>query len=412
MASFPCLNSSEFYIESSNTTQPPRSVTFIYNPPLLSSLGTLSRFIFYFSGPMAPEGIPEIVTTDLSSNHTVIPIFASSSTNPSPRILPDSTLLSPHPQSHRRVSLDSRSHSPSPTVVSSNDGASQFVPPSPTLSSRSSGHFATSLSLRDNKPDEHNGHSSLHILGSSMNKVLTHHRKPSNATFTSSHEGHASLDETEPDHASGDYGMVHLRPVTSDPTSTMPSPTHTHVDTASILSRSLPAKSVDNIVPTSTSHSPNGQPNPSDSRKSLQSNPDVQKIELEQDDQVDPSPFKFRPVELASLLDPKNLDALEALGGTDGLLHGLGTDRSRGLTTTGTADNRSGAGLGNSQRHDRQPLSVHDHPDLQIPDGPHSALMEDRKRVFGENVLPQRTSKSLLALMWLALQDKVLVRIY
>ncbi|KAG1872060.1 Ca-transporting ATPase [Suillus tomentosus] len=358
---------------------------------------------------MAPEGIPEIVTTDLSSNHTVIPIFASSSTNPSPRILPDSTFLSPHPQSHRRVSLDSRSHSPSPTVVSSNDGASQFVPPSPTLSSRSSGHFATSLSLRDNKPDEHNGYSSLHILGPSMNKVLTHHRKPSNATFTSSHEGHASLDETEPDHASGDYGMVHLRPVTSDPTSTMPSPTHTHVDTASILSRSLPAKSVDNIVQTSTSHDPNGQPNPSDSRKSLQSNPDVQKIELVQDDQVDPSPFKFRPVELASLLDPKNLDALEALGGTDGLLHGLGSDPSRGLTTTGTADNRSGAGLGNSQRHDRQPLSVHDHPDVQIPDGPHSALMEDRKRVFGENVLPQRTSKSLLALMWLALQDKVLV---
>jgi hypothetical protein len=130
-----------------------------------------------------------------------------------------------------------------PTVVSSNDGASLFVPPSPTLSTQSSVHFATSLSLRDNKPDKHNGYSSLHLLSSPMDKLSAHHRKSSNATFASSHEGHSSLDKTEPDHASGDYGMVHLHPVRSDPTSTMPSPTHTHVDTASVLSRSQHAKS-------------------------------------------------------------------------------------------------------------------------------------------------------------------------
>ncbi|KAG1838686.1 hypothetical protein F4604DRAFT_1941180 [Suillus subluteus] len=130
-----------------------------------------------------------------------------------------------------------------PTVVSSNDGASLFVPPSPTLSTQSSVHFATSLSLRDDKPDERNGYSSLHLLSSPMDKLSAHHQKSSNTTFASSHEGHSSLDETEPDHASGDYGMVHLHPVRSDPTSTMPSPTHTHVDTASVLSRSQHAKS-------------------------------------------------------------------------------------------------------------------------------------------------------------------------
>jgi Ca2+-transporting ATPase len=42
---------------------------------------------------------------------------------------------------------------------------------------------------------------------------------------------------------------------------------------------------------------------------------------------------------------------------------------------------------------------------------PHLASLSERRRVFGENVLPQRASKSLLALMWLALKDKVLVRI-
>jgi Ca2+-transporting ATPase len=194
----------------------------------------------------------------------------------------------------------------------------------------------------------------------------------------------------------------------------MPSPTHTHVDTASVLSRSQHAKSdisIENVVTATPSPGPNPHQNPSDSRKSLHTNGDVSKIDLVQDDLADPCPFKFRPVELASLLDPKNLDALQAFGGIDTLLDGLGTDPLGGLTLAGTA----GAGVGASQRHDRQPLSVatpHDRLEVQVSDNPHTALIDDRKRVFGDNVLPQRTSKSLLALMWLALQDKVLVRIY
>ncbi|KAG1781576.1 Ca-transporting ATPase [Suillus placidus] len=365
---------------------------------------------------MAEGNIPEIVlvTTDLSSNQTVNPLFASPSANAS-RAQPDSTLLFPPANLQPRTSLDSRSYSPSPTVVSSNDGASLMVPPSPTLSAQSSGHFPTSLSLRDNKPDERSGYSSLHLLSPLMDKVPVHQRKPSNATFASSHEGHSSLDETEPDHGSGDYGMVHLHPVRSGPASTMHSPTHTHVDTASVLSRSIPTKSdisVENVVTTTPSPDANGHGNPSDSHKSLQTNGDVPKVEMVQDDLADPRPFKYRPVELASLLDPKNLDALEAFGGIDGLLEGLGTDCSRGLTLAGIADNRSGAGVGASQRHDRQPLAIptpHDHVEVEVADDPHSALMEDRKRVFGENVLPQRMIKSLLAFMWLALQDKVLI---
>ncbi|KAG1902617.1 uncharacterized protein F5891DRAFT_978522 [Suillus fuscotomentosus] len=46
-----------------------------------------------------------------------------------------------------------------------------------------------------------------------MDKVSVHHRKSSNTIFASSHGGHSSLDETEPDHASGDYGMQLLHPV-------------------------------------------------------------------------------------------------------------------------------------------------------------------------------------------------------
>jgi Ca2+-transporting ATPase len=131
-----------------------------------------------------------------------------------------------------------------------------------------------------------------------------------------------------------------------DPTSTMPSPTHTHVDTASVLSRSQLAKSdipIENVVTATPSPGPNPHQNPSDSRKSLHTNGDISKIDFVQDDLADPCPFNFRLVELASLLDPKNLDALE-VGGIDTLLNGLGTDHLEGLTPAGTA----GAGVGAS----------------------------------------------------------------
>ena len=145
-----------------------------------------------------------------------------------PRPQGDSTFLSPHPRAQRRTSLDSRIHSPSPIVVSSNDGAS-FVPPSPTLSTQSSAHFTTTLSLRNNKLEERSGYSSLYLL---PDKVSTHHRKASNATFTSSHEGHSSINETEPDYGGAEYGMVALQPIRL-PGSTVASPTYMHVDTAS-----------------------------------------------------------------------------------------------------------------------------------------------------------------------------------
>ena len=45
-----------------------------------------------------------------------------------------------------------------------------------------------------------------------------------------------------------------------------------------------------------------------------------------------------------------------------------------------------------------------------MEDGPaFNAPIDERRRVYGENVLPTRKTKSLLQLMWLALKDKVLV---
>ena len=100
----------------------------------------------------------------------------------------------------------------------------------------------------------------------------------------------------------------------------------------------------------------------------------------------DPStyaPFAFAPQRLASLLDPKDVPGLRKLGGTEALIDGLGTHSTRGLTSSASEQGPRG--------------------------GAHDSTLEDRQRVFGANTLPVRDVKSLLQLMWLALQDKVLV---
>ena len=54
--------------------------------------------------------------------------------------------------------------------------------------------------------------------------------------------------------------------------------------------------------------------------------------ELDQDAAIDPAPFRFKPYELAHMLDPKSIEILEAFGGIDGLC-GLGTNADTGLVT-------------------------------------------------------------------------------
>ena len=121
------------------------------------------------------------------------------------------------------------------------------------------------------------------------------------------------------------------------------------------------------------------------------------------EENMDPSPFYFNPSQLTSLVNPKSLNSLIELGGVTRLIEGLGTHMYHGLS----------------------PWSFRRFPDVmadQVVDGdgggdcinsqdPCKATFEDRKRIYGINILPPRRSKSLLFLMWLAFTDKVLVRI-
>lgn len=136
------------------------------------------------------------------------------------------------------------------------------------------------------------------------------------------------------------------------------------------------------------------------------------------------NPFAFIPANLAKLMDPKSITALEELGGLPGLEKGLRTDRRAGLSVDETifVDSITSheAAAQALRRKDRvssvestdashgSPLSKagsHPLPLLTHRDDRYA----DRKRVFGEHRLPDRTSRSFLQLMWIALQDRVLI---
>jgi Ca2+-transporting ATPase len=156
-------------------------------------------------------------------------------------------------------------------------------------------------------------------------------------------------------------------------------------------------------------------------------------VELAQDAAIDPSPFRFKPYELAHMLDPKSIGTLVSFGGIDGLLRGLGTNADTGLMTnkhhthSSEISQNPSPGLGKDapQQHDLASTAggenlISGMPPAIVLTKPNEtpsetdklaylATLEDRRRVYGENVLPTRITKTLLQLMWAALKDKVLI---
>jgi hypothetical protein len=225
-----------------------------------------------------------------------------------------------------RLSLDVPPR-PSPSYAPSIDEGSIGVPPSPSLSAESLVHFVTSVVLRENKPRDET--SSLGLLNDKL--VAKHGRRPS---WASSSEGHSSLDGTVPN-----YGAVSLSPlrrVTSAAAgTTAESLTHMYLDNLSEWScprsRRMQKDNADSDGVTAIfEHSPE-RAKLGGGREAAEEL-DNTRIDFGQgSDGVNPIPFAFKPFMLADMLDPKNLDILEGLGGTQGLLKGLGTNLMRGL---------------------------------------------------------------------------------
>ena len=163
-------------------------------------------------------------------------------------------------------------------------------------------------------------------------------------------------------------------------------------------------------------------------------------LDINQEVDLNVEPFAFKPLQLADLIVPKSLENLEKLGGVEGLLCGIGTNPLRGLSTKLTPPSQLGSpdpgsinvvtpyGVGMmpimitssanmpeerqyTARANRAGSPGARRPtSLDYSAGAYEATMEDRQRIYGQNVLPQHSSKSLRRLMWLALQDKVMVR--
>ena len=332
------------------------------------------------------QEIPSIVTEDLSSTPVIHVDSHEVSDSPVPPTIStgharkpsDPSLLSPGILKPGRRSFD----------TTASDDEFRVIPPSPTLSAQSSVHFMTSTALRDNKPGD--GSTSLALLSPNDNS-RSHSRRPSNATITSTDDG------TVADHSQ--YPATSARSAID----TLGSPTPTHVGSVSDIGdheKRMQKNRGKKKVKDNAEGTPEKEGDDDEEEKAIE-------LDLTQDEHIDPTPFTFKPFHLASLVDPKNLETLESMGGSKGLLAGLGVDSNSGLNIGGKISEPSEAPAAvvtdpASEKGDAVEKSAHG-------GDPYRGTVEDRQRVYGPNVLPIRKSKSLLQLMWLALKDKVLV---
>lgn len=134
---------------------------------------------------------------------------------------------------------------------------------------------------------------------------------------------------------------------------------------------------------------------------------------------VEDNKFAFSPGQLSKLLNPKSLNAFYALGGLDGLEKGLQTNRTTGLSIDEESLDRridfkdvapegtprhgtAGDGIPETNTE----AAVHIPPPTDAnPTGPYA----DRRKVFRDNRIPDKKTKSIWAIAWTTYNDKVLI---
>lgn len=134
----------------------------------------------------------------------------------------------------------------------------------------------------------------------------------------------------------------------------------------------------------------------------------------EDDFQVDNNPFAFSPGQLSKMFNPKSLAAFYKLGGLVGIEKGLRSDRQTGLGIDETHldgqvtfEDATANPSGKTKKDDAEPTAPLRTTDTHGHKSQEQFL--DRKRVFKDNRLPEKKGKSLLQLMWITYNDKVLI---
>ncbi|GES96174.1 calcium-translocating P-type ATPase [Rhizophagus clarus] len=127
------------------------------------------------------------------------------------------------------------------------------------------------------------------------------------------------------------------------------------------------------------------------------------------------NPFAFTPKTLAPLSEPtqkkQNLKLLKSYGGLEGLIKGLHTNQRAGLKDETTPLKPiSLSEITNDLSEDNNNI-IDEQENVQFKSTPvaEGSLFYQRKNVFGTNILPEKKSKSILELMWIAMQEKILI---
>ncbi|ROW04736.1 hypothetical protein VMCG_04813 [Cytospora schulzeri] len=124
--------------------------------------------------------------------------------------------------------------------------------------------------------------------------------------------------------------------------------------------------------------------------------------------------FAFSPGQLSKLFNPKSLNAFYALGGLAGLERGLRTDVKSGLSSDeDTIDGAVSFGEVASKGAPKYGLQGDTEPEAgDNKSAAHQSSTRgftDRQRVFNDNRLPDKKSKTLLELAWTTYNDRVLI---
>ncbi|TPX18076.1 uncharacterized protein E0L32_011846 [Thyridium curvatum] len=138
----------------------------------------------------------------------------------------------------------------------------------------------------------------------------------------------------------------------------------------------------------------------------------------EEDFVANDSPFAFSVGQLNKMFNPKSLSAFYKMGGLRGLEKGLQSDRRAGLSSDEvnvrgrvTFDEATG-----SAEDKEVSLGIDNVPSPTTPTAartptskPGGERFVDRKRVYKDNRLPEKKAKSLLQLVWITFNDKILI---
>jgi P-type Ca2+ transporter type 2C len=134
----------------------------------------------------------------------------------------------------------------------------------------------------------------------------------------------------------------------------------------------------------------------------------------EKEFQVENNKFAFTPGQLNKMINPKSLEAFFALGGLAGLEKGLRTDRNSGLSVDevgldGNIAFDEAVRAGTAEKELGTVKRTTTSGTMSSAADTTSSSFSDRKRVFGDNRLPQKKAKSIWELAWIAYNDKVLI---